>query len=612
MDEEKDLSTLKSEIEEKMTARITAYERGAFDYQEPRHQDWRETYMLYRDKVQVNRLTQRQSVNIPIMKETISTIMANADDAPDIEFFGKNSADDATSGWLVTTDSGAVDTGATMRSYTPDYSEKETALNAYWKATAIQDCFDLKDIVDKKNALLFGRTFKKLNIKNWYVCIEIVDPAHIKVDRYIDPTNINTANYLCHDNIFRTFSELKQREQYDQEVVDELYNNYKFSQWLAAQADNSLPTNVADTQHRQEDLGDMTAMDPLLGEWFTELKEHFVKEFNPSIKDLYPQYAKEFDEDGYLMFIQVRCENNKILMTKPLLDVMNVNFHILTSWGPDIEMQSFWTDGTGDIVRTPNKVLNSWYSQLVENRTLRNFGMNFYDSTIDWFQPQTFDPQPFGWYPIPGEPEKIIKRVEVAALTDSLTEMNFVTDLIKRASAVTSTIQGETAGSRTTLGEIDLVTKYAMERITSMAKFYRKAWEETAYKWLKLVTANAEFLKPIDAQKTGTNGKIYTKTISPTDFAHELGYDIKVTTSAEQEKNNMGLINKFQAVKQFMPSNAAFDVAMKTKLLSILDLTKEQEREIIDIEKKNPTINPAHTWTAPTFGQQTNGLPPWM
>ncbi len=51
-------------------------------FRERRHPQWTENYELYRDTVITNCLTQRQSVNVPFMKETIKTILANIDDAP--------------------------------------------------------------------------------------------------------------------------------------------------------------------------------------------------------------------------------------------------------------------------------------------------------------------------------------------------------------------------------------------------------------------------------------------------------------------------------------------------------------------------------------------------
>ena len=59
-------------------------------FQERKHDDWNETYELSRGKVRTNRLTQRQAVNIPLMKETEKTILSRIDETPTIEWKEKS------------------------------------------------------------------------------------------------------------------------------------------------------------------------------------------------------------------------------------------------------------------------------------------------------------------------------------------------------------------------------------------------------------------------------------------------------------------------------------------------------------------------------------------
>ena len=58
----------------------------ARDFQERRHIDWNDNYELYRNKVRTNRLTQRQAVNIPLMKETVKTLLSKIDDPPNVDW----------------------------------------------------------------------------------------------------------------------------------------------------------------------------------------------------------------------------------------------------------------------------------------------------------------------------------------------------------------------------------------------------------------------------------------------------------------------------------------------------------------------------------------------
>ena len=62
----------------------------AREFQERRHLTWDEIYSLYRNKVKTNRLTQRQAVNIPLLKETVKTLLSRIDDPPNVDWQEKS------------------------------------------------------------------------------------------------------------------------------------------------------------------------------------------------------------------------------------------------------------------------------------------------------------------------------------------------------------------------------------------------------------------------------------------------------------------------------------------------------------------------------------------
>ena len=66
--------------------KLTAEKKSALDFVSRRYEQWNENYELYRNKVKTNRLTQRQQVNIPLMKETIKTLLSKIDDAPMVDW----------------------------------------------------------------------------------------------------------------------------------------------------------------------------------------------------------------------------------------------------------------------------------------------------------------------------------------------------------------------------------------------------------------------------------------------------------------------------------------------------------------------------------------------
>lgn len=565
--------------EDALRIKVDAYYEGAVNYQYPRWQDWRENYQLYRDKVVVNRFTQRQSVNVPLTKETIKTILANTDDKPDVRFGIEVPETDSFEG---------------IRDQMDQNRMKEIFMNDYWMDTYKRCKLEIKDIVDKKQVLLYGRSFKKINLTNGYVTIDVIDPADIVVDRYCDPADLDSANYMAHTRIYRTIGEIENNPNYDEDAIYEIKAFYATVMGLIKQEETRR--NMAQMSEKLSDMGDFDARDPHLGETYVELREHYVKVYDEEkVKEA------KCEDDGFAIYVVVTCDQ-ETLLAKPLKEILGVNFFPFTSWADDVEKTHFWSDGTGDICRTPNKIVNSWFAQLTENRTLRNFGMNYYNASDDQFVPQTFTPEPWGWYPIPGNPNDMIKRVEVPALSESLQEMQFTIDMVQRATAASATLKGETAGSRTTLGEIEIVSKAALKTITAMSKFYRQAWEETACKWSKVVMANIDQLEEVKFYKKSASGSLFAKTFAPMDYKHDGDFHVTVTTSAEQENDAIDAINKYKGVAMEMLGNPIIELAKKRKMIALLDLSPEEERSALDFEQ-NRSQNPQQG--QPQMPQQT-------
>src|SRR6267143_277619 len=114
---------------EKLKTQLDLDEQADFNYQRRRHEQWTENYQLYRDRVIINRLTQRQSINVPLIKGIIKTVLANTDEFPDIQFEELDNNKD-----------------------------KEIVFNELWKDFVVADKLEIKDIVDKKQDFIYGIT----------------------------------------------------------------------------------------------------------------------------------------------------------------------------------------------------------------------------------------------------------------------------------------------------------------------------------------------------------------------------------------------------------------------------------------------------------------------
>ena len=481
------------------------------------------------------------------MKQTLRTLLKDVDDMPLLHFENLDNDKDA-----------------------------EIFKNEYWKYTAEKNRMEIQDIVDKKQVFMFGRSFDQWQIIDGIVRMSIEDPMDFYVSRYTDPSDLHSSRFLCHTHIFRPWSQVENNPEYDKSALARLKIFYATQQGLIKLASNK--DELQEKNKKMEDLGVLDVNDPVLGESYVELTMHFT-----------------YEDKEEQLYLWVECDDQEILMKKPLEEVIGVtkdhyfrNHFPYVSWADDIERQDFWSDGVADIVRTPNKVLNSWFSQLVENRTLRNFGMNYFDATIEGFVPPSNQPPiPGGWYPLPGKPSEVYQKVDVPDLSESLGEMTFIIQMIEKATGATATQQGAQTERQVTLGEVQLALGEAKERIKGMSKFYTQAWKDRGIMFDKMCEAASSKLDAVKIFKKGRNtDDMYTREITPKDWRSEAGYNVKVWSQDEKNEKDTKEIEKINAVSLFIPGNPKLEEIKQRKLLEYAGLNPDEINDIIETEKQ--------------------------
>ena len=529
---------------------------SAINYKQRKSEDWRKNYTLYRDRIETNRLTQRQSVHVPFMKQTLATVLKDIDDSPAVNF---ESLDND--------------------------KELEVYVNAYWEWTLQQNLMDIKDLVDKKQDLFFGRTFDQMQIVDGAIKFAIVDPEDMLVDRYVDPTDLDTARYLVHQHVFVPLSTLELNKDYDQQAIQDLKMWFATEKGLikATQNTNSLDQK----QERQSKLGVLDAFQPILGETYVELTITYLKQ--------------ERDGKEAEIYVLVEADNNTMLMEKPQAEMIGPTkddywktHFIYNSWADDVDMQDFWTDSKADICRPANIILDVFFSQLIENRTLRSFGMNFFNSNLEGFTPQTWAPQPFGAYGIPvplgGNITENIQRIEIPDLSESLDEMRYVQEMSERATGATATQQGVQTDRKVTLGEVQLALGEAKSRIKGMSKLYTACWKKRAEKFLKFIEAAPNKLDAVKIYKKGRNtNEQYGREIDPKDWHSAAGYTIKIWSQEDKDQSDTQTLQKMSAAVANMPGNQALMTEYQQKLLEFSKLPPEKILEILQAEKDRLT-----------------------
>jgi len=237
---------------------------------------------------------------------------------------------------------------------------------------------------------------------------------------------------------------------------------------------------------------------------------------------------------------------------------------------------------------------------------LANFGMNFYDSTIEGFEPVAWDPRPFGWYPLPGKPSEVLERVNVAPFPGNMESINYLIGLVEKATASGAVEKGSLSDEKRTLGEIEITVAKAMERINSMTPFYRLCWQRTAEKWRQIMEANVDNKKKFKLYKKGYDGRMQEAVIKKSQWTSKKGFRVRVENKRQREAEDANELNNMFAIQQKIPNNPPLDAAIRRKALKTLGLSPEEIREIDEFEKKKAE----EMRNAPQAGQQSNPMNP--
>ena len=531
-------------------AREIQQKEAANKWQNRRHSEWDDNYTLYRNKVKINRLTQRQAVNIPLMKETIKTLMSKIDEAPVID-------------WKEL--SGNV--------------EKEIILQEKWNSDFRSFNFEGVDIQDKKNVLLYGRGFKKLNFYDGQCRINALDIYDIVVDPLMDPLDIETARYVIHQNIFKSLRDILADPRYDKASKERLKVYLSSDEAIVQSAENK--EDLEKKQERLRTMGVTSSEFESLGAGDTVLN---------LTEQIFHLWDKK--QDKWVRYVDVYANNNIRLLHLPLIEAIGVDFYPYVTWGEDVETQDVWSDGPADIVRTPNKILNVWFSQMIENRTLKNFQMHWYDATTKNYKPQTYEPGPGRMLPAPGDPSKTIKPVEISGLGDTLLQIDFLIKMVERGTAATASQKGVSEKKQITLGEVQMMVGEANERVLGMSKFYRRSWEELAMKWYGINEANVGSNESTTLYKTSSKGVIWPKKVKAAQWISTAGYKAIAKSKEAQEEEKTKNLQVLTYVKSLMPENAALAKIIQKRSLDLIDLSVEEIREVEEAEKNIPAPIP--------------------
>lgn len=546
-----DISTVNTPVDSLISQHVKEKD-ASVKFKDRRFTQWNENYLLFRDKIVTNRLTQRQAVNVPIVRDSLQSWISKIDEDPILNFETRGKSNKSADGEIV--------------------------LNELWGYYHDKLSLELLDNMEKKIVGLQGRSFKKWGWANNEIFCDLIDPFDIDIDQRVNPLDLNTADYVIHKNIFKPLRKILANEKYDARAKQELKVYLDSKQGLIASGD------TREAYDRKMDR-------------LSSLGAYNYDDFNASdvIVDINESYKMIWHqkEGRFVRHLIIIAADKVVLFDKPLVEAIGIDRLPIVSWASDPDLNDIWSDGIADSVRTFNKICNIYISQDLENRTYRNFGMYFFNTLNGNFTPRSFEPKPFGMYGVPGNPSEIIQQMQIQPLADTSATIQWLKDLIQSSVAQTPIERGIQAPGQTTLGEVQLSLQQSTNRNLVVSKNYRKAWKESGEIFYALLDANSK--GRITLYKKGGDGKYYSKEVMPSDWRNPEGYECKVTLKAEKEATDDFDLKKLAYIKNTFARNPVATKLAKAKELKLLGWMPDEIDQVMQFEEmamQQPVIEP--------------------
>lgn len=517
-------------------------------FKERRFLQWNENYALFRDKVATNRLTQRQPINVPIIRETIQSWISKIDEAPKLRF--------------------------ETRDKTNKDKDGEIVMNAIYDYYYGELKLDILDNIEKKSVGLQGRGFKKIGMSNNKVFIDMIDAYDIEIDPRVNPLDIDTATYVIQTHIFRSLKEILANEKYSASGKAKLKQFLDSKQGILKSAQDEASYNLR--KQRLENLG------------ATNFDEYGASDVLVELNESY-KLVWDAESNSFVRHLRIIATDTVVLLDEPMKKAIGVKKIPIVTWASDPDAVDFWSDGIADNVRTFNKITNMYISQDLENRTYRNFGMYFFNTLNGTFQPRAFDAKPFGMYGVPGNPSEIVQQMKIEPLNDVANQISWLKNLIQSSVAQTPLERGVKESGEQTLGQVQISLQQSKGINQVVSKNYRAAWKELGELFYEIMVNNSRGTMKLF--KKGSDGNYHAKEVTPSDWIAPSGYEVVVKVESEASAADDFDLKKIQYIKNSFMNNPVAIKLAKQKELELMGWTSQEIESIMAAENPTQPLN---------------------
>lgn len=442
----------------------------------------------------------------------------------------------------------------------PSQLKRVELINSLRNFDSNRGFWDLKDIVGKKQAIIYGRAIYAYyaSSNNGYESnLEPIDVYDFLIDPSASGIDLETAMYMGNWGVVKTVKELKQG------IKDGIYSKQAVYD-LIESGGNSDDTNQEETNKRQRSYDVKT-----LGE----------KEVKNANKFKFWQWFTTYEGTRYYVLMDnsgrwIRCEKLEKMFATDIFPYW--------SWACFPDMTEFWTPSYCDYARELFMAQEVSINQMLDNAEAINKPQKIVrvDDIEDMSKVTKYRKD--GVIPVKknADIDKAIQFVKVPSINTPIEVYNILGGIQDRASGVT-------AGSAGVADEQGKVGIYEGNQVASADRFglLNKSYSFGYKRFAKLYEAGVKehLIKKVAIDVLGPNG-VEIKSVSKRDIykkGDEFGLvveasDAEMTNSIRNQSTKLNFLNA-QVNNPMVNKKKAFEMGAK-----ISGLNEDEVRELLD------------------------------
>ena len=294
-------------LNEIATARL--YKQGKFT-------NWRANESMYYGQKEVDETT-RANVSLGQMQEFVHTLLSKIDNPLVFKYFKRKNSQ----------------------------LKRVKYLNSLKESDADIDFWDLKDIVGKKQGIIYGRAvylYYADSINGYKAHLEPIDVYDFLIDSSASGIDIESAMYMGHWGVVKTIKDLKDG------VKSKLYNKLAVKE-ITESGGNSNENNQEETNKQQRSY---------------DTEATGKKEENNANKFKFWQWITTYEGERYYLLMN---NSGKWIRCELLTDMFTSNMFPYWSWACFPDLTEFWTPSYCDYIREIIAAQEVSINQMLDN-----------------------------------------------------------------------------------------------------------------------------------------------------------------------------------------------------------------------------------------------------